>query len=96
MDVLPLAVTAMPDAGLLRLHGARHTAAIDVLGETDVGDAGRLVADQVDVGVEQDGVDGLLGLGQSCRGQEHGCNNDLILRESTCFDQTQNKGIKNI
>lgn len=70
VDVLPLAVAAVPDAGLLRLHGAGHAVAIDVLGEADVGDARRLVPDQMHVGVEQDGVDGLLRLGQGCRGQE--------------------------
>lgn len=72
MDVLPLAVAAVPDAGLLRLHGARYAVAVDVLGEADVGNAGGLVPDQVDMGVEQDSVDGLLPLGQSCRGREHG------------------------
>lgn len=71
VDILPLAVAAVPDAGLLWLHGARHAAAVDVLGEADVGDAGGLVPNQVDVGVEQDGVDRLLGLGQSWRGKEH-------------------------
>lgn len=70
VDVLPLAVAAVPDAGLLRLHGAGHAVAIDVLGEADVGDARRLVPDQMHVGVEQDGVDGLLHLGEGCRGQE--------------------------
>ena len=70
VDVLPLAVAAVPDAGLLRLHGARHAAAVDVLGEADVGDAGGLVPDQVDVGIEEDGVDWLLPLGQSCRGRQ--------------------------
>lgn len=72
MDVLPLAVAAVPDAGLLGLHGAGHAVAVDVLGEADVGDAGRLVSDQVDVGVQQDGVDRLLGLGQSCREEQEG------------------------
>lgn len=65
VDVLPLAVAAMPDASLLRLHGARHAVAVDVLREADVGDAGGFVPDQVDVGVEQDGVDRLLPLRQS-------------------------------
>lgn len=62
VDVLPLAVPAVPDAGLLRLHGAGQAVAVDVLGEADVGDARRLIPDQVHVRVEQDGVDGLLGL----------------------------------
>jgi len=74
VDVLPLAVAALPDARLLRLRGAWHAAAVHVLREADVGDAGPLVPDQVDVGVEQDGVNGLLPLGQSCRG---GCH-DII------------------
>lgn len=66
MDVLPLGVAAVPDAGLLRLHGAWHAAGVHVLGEADVSDARSVVADQVHVGVEQDGVDGpLLSPGQS-------------------------------
>lgn len=67
MDVLPLAVAAVPDARLLRLYGAGLPGRVDVLAQTDVGDARRLVPDQVHVGVEQDGVDGQLGPGQSCR-----------------------------
>lgn len=70
MDVLPLAVPAVPDAGLLRLHGAGQAVGVDVLGEADIGNACRLVPDQVHVRVKQDGVNGLLGLGQSCRRQE--------------------------
>lgn len=66
MDVLPLAVTTVPDASLLRLHGARHAVEVHILGEADVGDAGGFLADQVDVRVEQDGVYGLLRFGQSC------------------------------
>lgn len=70
VDVLPLAITAVPDAGLLGLHGARHAVAVNVLCEADVGDAGRLVPDQVDVGVQQDGVDGQFPLRQSYREQK--------------------------
>lgn len=42
MDVLPLAVAAVPHAGLLRLHGAGHAAGVHVLGQSDVGDARRI------------------------------------------------------
>lgn len=63
MDVLPLAVPAMPHAGFLRLAGPRPTLAVDKLSEANVGDAGRVLADQVDVGVQDCGVDGLAVLG---------------------------------
>lgn len=59
MDYLPLAVTAVPDACLLRLGGAGHAVGVDVLGDADVGDAGSFLADQVDVGVQDGGVDRL-------------------------------------
>lgn len=39
MNVLPLSLSAMPDAGLLRLHGARHPPRVHVLAQADVGDA---------------------------------------------------------
>lgn len=38
---------------------------VDVLGEADVGDAGGILANQVDVRVDEDGVDRLLVLRQS-------------------------------
>lgn len=65
MDVLPLAVSAMPHAGFLRLAGARPTPPVDKLSEADVGDAGGVVADQVDVGVQDGGVDGFAVFGQN-------------------------------
>ena len=64
VHVLPPALAAVPHARLLRLAGARPALAVHVLGEADVGDAGRVLADQVHVGVEDGGVDGLAVLGQ--------------------------------
>lgn len=69
VDVLPLAVAAVPDAGLLRLAGARPALGIDVLGEADVGDAGSVLADDVDVGVQDGCVDRLVVLGEHCGGR---------------------------
>lgn len=79
VDVLPLAFPAMPHAGFLRLAGPRPTLAVHKLGQADVGDAGGLVADQVDVGVQDGGVDGLAVFGQNWRkvaGEERDDNND--------------------
>lgn len=64
MDVLPLAVSTMPDASFLRLAGPRPTLAVDILSQADVSDAGRVFTDQVDVGVQDGGVDGLTVLSQ--------------------------------
>ena len=68
VDVLPLALATVPDAGLLGLHGARHAAAVHVLGQADVGDARRVLANQVHVGVQQDGVHRLVAFRQSWGG----------------------------
>lgn len=65
MDVLPLAVPAVPHARLLRLAGPRSTLVVHKLGQTDVGDAGGVLADQMHVGVQDGGVDGLVVLGQN-------------------------------
>lgn len=65
MDVLPLAVSAVPDASLLRLAGARSALVVDKLSQPDIGDASGVLADQVDVGVQDGGVDGLVVLSQN-------------------------------
>lgn len=65
MDVLPLAVSAMPDTSFLRLAGSRPTLAVNKLGQADVSDAGCVLADQVDVRVQDGGVDGLAVLSQN-------------------------------
>lgn len=70
MDVLPLAVPAVPHAGLFRLAGSRPTLSVHELSQADVSDAGRVLADQVDVGVQDRGVDGLVVLGQNWKGQK--------------------------
>ena len=64
MHVLPLALPAVPDACLLGLAGARPALGVHTLGEADVGDAGGVLADQVDVRVQDGGVDGLAVLSQ--------------------------------
>lgn len=63
MDVLPLAVSAVPHTGLLRLAGSGPTLSINKLSQADVSDAGGIFTDQVDVGVQDRGVDGLVVLG---------------------------------
>lgn len=57
MDDLPLPVAAVPHPGLLWLGGARRPVGVDVLRHSDVSNARGLVADQVDVRVQDGGVD---------------------------------------
>lgn len=57
MDDLPLPVAAVPHPGLLWLGGTRRPVAVDVLRHSDVSNARGLVADQVDVRVQDGGVD---------------------------------------
>lgn len=63
VDDLPLPVAAVPHPGLLGLGGTRRPVAVDVLRHSDVGDAGGLVPDQVDVRVQDGGVDRFAVLG---------------------------------
>lgn len=60
MDILPLAVATVPHPGLLRLGGPWPPLQVDVLGEADVGNAGRILPNQVDVRVQDGGVDGFV------------------------------------
>lgn len=88
VDVLPLAVPALPDARLLRLAGARPALVVHVLGQADVSDAGGVLADQVDVGVQDGGVDGLAVLCQNWerKNRERGMN---VREMSRCvYDKT--------
>lgn len=64
VNVLPLPIAAVPHAGFLGLHGARHAAAVHVLGQPDVGDARRVLPNQVHVWVQEDGVHRLIPFGQ--------------------------------
>lgn len=57
MDDLPLPVAAVPHSGLLWLGGARRPVGVDVLRHSDVSNARGLVANQVDVRVQDGGVD---------------------------------------
>lgn len=66
VDVLPLSLAAVPDAGLLGLAGAGPALRVDVLGEADVGDAGGVLPDDVHVGVQDGRVDWLVVLGEHC------------------------------
>lgn len=64
VDVLPLAIAAVPDAGLLGLAGAGPALRVDVLGEADVGDAGSVLPNDVHVRVQDGRVDRLVVLGE--------------------------------
>ncbi len=66
MHIEPLGIAAMPHTSLLRLAGARPALAVDVLRQADVGNAGGVLADQMDVGVEDGGVDWLAVFTQHC------------------------------
>lgn len=65
VDVLPFAITTVPDTRFFRLHGARHIADIHVLGEPYISDACSILTDQVYMRVQQDGVDGFVAFGES-------------------------------
>lgn len=56
MDDLPLPVAAVPHSGLLWLGGAWRPVGVDVLRHSDVSNARGLVANQVDVRVQDGGV----------------------------------------
>lgn len=64
MDVLPLAITAMPHTGLLRLHGAGHATAIHVLGQSNIGNTRCVFSNEVHMWVQEDGVHRLIPFGQ--------------------------------
>lgn len=72
MHVEPLGVAAVPHARLLRLAGARPALAVYVLRQADVGYAGGVLADQVDVRVEDGGVHRLAVFTQHCGGRGEG------------------------
>lgn len=64
VDIEPLAISAVPDTGLLGLRGAGPALAVDVLCQADVGDAGGVLPDDMHVGVQDGRVDGLAVLRQ--------------------------------
>lgn len=66
MHIEPFGIAAMPHTCLLRLAGAWLALAVDVLCQADVGYAGGVLADQVDVGVEDGGVHWLAVFTQHC------------------------------
>lgn len=65
VNVLPFCVSAVPDAGFLGLHGAGDVVHIHVLRESDVGDAGGVLADQMHVRIQKNGVDWFGSLSES-------------------------------
>lgn len=69
----------MPHASLLRLAGARPPLAVDVLRQANVGDAGSLLANQMDVRVEDGGVHWLAVFTQNCGDNEEGTWNALCM-----------------
>ena len=60
MDVLPLAVAAVPHTGLLRLHGAGHAGSIHVLGQSNVSNTRCIFPNKVHVWIQEDGVHRLI------------------------------------
>lgn len=60
VHVLPLVVLFVPYPGLLGLDRVRVSLLVDVLRESDVRDAGRVLAEDVHVRVQDGGVDGLV------------------------------------
>lgn len=64
VDVLPLAVSAMPHSSLLWLAGARSSLAVHILSQADVRDASCIFPNQVHMGVQDGGVDWFAVLGQ--------------------------------
>lgn len=67
---MPFAVAAVPDAGLLGLGRAGDAPRVHVLRDADVGDAGRLVPHQVDVGVQDRRVHGFAVPGPHWKGDK--------------------------
>lgn len=66
MHIEPFGIAAMPHTRLLRLAGAWPALAVHVLRQADVGYAGGILADQMDVGVEDGGVHWLAVFTQHC------------------------------
>lgn len=60
MDVLPLAIPAMPDTGLLRLARARAALPINVLRQPDVSDTGSVFPNDMHMRVQDGCVNGLV------------------------------------
>lgn len=52
VNVLPLAVAAVPHTGLLRLHGAGHACSIHVLGQSNVSNTRCIFPDKVHVWIQ--------------------------------------------
>jgi len=70
VDVLPLAVAAVPHTGLLGLHGAGHAAGIQVLGQSNIGNTRCIFPNEVHMWIQEDGVHWLVPFGQSWKGDK--------------------------
>lgn len=70
VDIEPLGITTVPHACLLRLAAAWPALAVDVLREADVGNASRVLANQVHVRIQDGGVDRLAVFTQYCKGRQ--------------------------
>uniref|UniRef100_A0A2D4FMP6 Uncharacterized protein n=1 Tax=Micrurus corallinus TaxID=54390 RepID=A0A2D4FMP6_MICCO len=55
--IQPLAITAMPDTGLFGLHGARPALAINILGQTDIGNTSCIITNDMNMGIQDGSVD---------------------------------------
>lgn len=66
VHIEPFGITAMPHTRLLRLAGAWPALAVDVLRQADVGYAGGILTDQMDMGIEDGGVHWLAVFTQHC------------------------------
>lgn len=62
--IQPLAITAMPDTGLFGLHGAWPALAINILGQTDIGNTCCIITNNMNVGIQDGSVDWFAVLGQ--------------------------------
>lgn len=62
--IQPLAITAMPDTSLFGLHGARPSLAINILGQTDIGNTCCIITNNMNMGVQDGSVDWFAVLGQ--------------------------------
>lgn len=60
VDILPLAIPAVPDTGLFGLASTRTALPIDVLCQADVGNAGSIFPNDMYVRVQDSCVNGLV------------------------------------
>lgn len=71
VNILPFPIAAVPDSRLFRLHCLGHPTPIHVLSQPYVRNAGSIIPHQVDMWIQDDGVDWLVALRQSYREEWH-------------------------